>query len=183
MGKKVIIILADGFEEIEAVTVIDILRRAGIEVTVAGMSNIDIKGSRGLKVKADKKLDDAGSDFDACVLPGGGQGANNLAASRKVRELIQKMNRDKKIIASICASPAVVLVPAGVLKNKAATCYPGMQESFGNETTYKEQDIVIDGNIITSRGPATALEFSLEIAEKLAGKQTADKIRKAVLAV
>lgn len=182
MAKKTIIILADGFEEIEAVTVIDILRRTGIEVTVAGLDNIEIKGSRGLKVRADKKLAESGSDFDACVLPGGAQGANNLAASQRVTELIQKMDRDKKIIAAICASPAVVLTAAGILKNKTATCYPGMQENFGKETTYKEQVIVIDGNIITSRGPATALEFSLVIAEKLAGKETAGKVRKAVLA-
>lgn len=182
MAKKVIIVLANGFEEIEAVTAIDILRRAGIEVTVAGLGDTKARGSRGLNVIADKKLDDAGFDFDAAVFPGGVQGAANLAGSQKVKGLIEKMLQDKKIIAAICASPAILLAPMGILKNKSATCFPGMQESFGKETLYREENVVLDGNIITSRGPATALEFSLKIAEKLAGKETADRVRKALLA-
>ena len=181
MPKKAIILLAEGFEEIEAVTCIDLLRRAGIDVTVAGLSDIRVKASRGTNILADKKLDEAGSDFDACILPGGMPGAANLAGSTKVKNLIQKMNSEGKLIAAICASPAIVLAPMGILKNKTTTCYPGMQDTFGKDTTYKEENVIVDGNIITSRGPATAMEFALAIVEKLAGKETADKVRKAAL--
>ena len=182
MSKKALVVLAEGFEEIEAITTIDILRRAGIDVTVAGLNDININGSHGIKVTADRKLDAAGFDFDACIFPGGMPGATNLASSEKVKCLIQKMDQDKKLIAAICASPAIVLAPTGVLNNKSATCYPGMQENFGNEIRYKEDNVVMDENIITSRGPATALSFSLAIVERLTGKGAADKLRKATLA-
>jgi 4-methyl-5(b-hydroxyethyl)-thiazole monophosphate biosynthesis len=182
MAKKAIIILADGFEEIEAVTVIDILRRAGIDITVAGLGNINVKGSRGLNVVADKKLDELDIDYDACIFPGGMPGATNLASSGKVKTLIQKMNSTNKLVAAICASPAVVLAPTGILKNKSATCYPGMEQNFGSDVKYKDNNVVVDGNIITSRGPATALLFSLAIVEKLVGKEIADRVKKAVLA-
>ena len=88
----------------------------------------------------------------------------------------------KKLIAAICASPAIVLAPTGILKNKMATCFPGMQTHFDTDTSYKTEDVVVDDNIITSRGPGTALAFSLAIVEKLMGKETADKVRKAILA-
>ncbi|MFH1854262.1 MAG: DJ-1 family glyoxalase III [Candidatus Omnitrophota bacterium] len=182
MVKKAIVVLAEGFEEIEAVTIIDILRRAGIEVTVAALDDLKARGSHGITLLADIKLDKAGSDFDACVFPGGMPGATHLGVSEKVRELIQKMNSEKKIVAGICASPALVLAPLGILKNKNATCYPNMQTHFQQDTNYKTHDVVIDGNIITSRGPATALMFSLAIVEKLIGRVTAGKVKKAVLA-
>lgn len=182
MTKRAIIVLAEGFEEIEAITAIDVLRRAGIETVVAGLDDLKVQGSHGLTVSADILLDKAGSDFDACVFPGGMPGATHLGTSEKIQELIQKMNSQKKLIAAICASPAIVLAPTGILKNKMATCYPGMQTYFDTDTSYKAEDMVIDGNIITSRGPGTALAFSLAIVEKLIGKETADKVRKATLA-
>jgi len=181
MLKKAIIVLANGFEEIEAVTVIDVLRRAKIDITVAGLGDAKIKGSRGITVIADKKLDETGSGFDACIFPGGMPGATNLAASGKVKDLIQKMNSQGKFIAAICASPAILLAPTGILKNKSATCYPGMQDGFEKDTKYKEDSVVVDGNLITSRGPATALEFSLAIVENLVGKETAERVKKATL--
>ena len=181
MSKKAIVVLAEGFEEIEAVTCIDILRRAGIDVTVAGLEKTEVKGAHELLIRADKKLAEAGIDFDACVLPGGMPGAANLAASERLDHLIKTMHKQGKIIAAICASPALVLGPSEILKNKSATCYPGMQDKFRPQTCYKEENVVIDGNIVTSRGPATALQFSLAIAEKLAGKETSEKIRKATL--
>ena len=183
MSKKAIIVLAEGFEEIEAVTIIDILRRAGIDVTVTGLANTKVSGSHAINVVTDKKLDEVEFDFDACVFPGGMPGATNLASSEKIKSLIQKMNSDGKLIAAICASPAIVLAPIGILKNKSATCYPGLQENFGKDTNYKEDNVIIDGNIITSRGPGTALVFSLAIVEKLIGKESADKLKKATLAV
>lgn len=181
MPKKAIVILAEGFEEIEAVTCIDILRRADIEVTVAGLSE-QVTGSRGVIITADKKLDDIATDFDACILPGGMPGATNLVSSEKVKSTIKDLNQRGKIIAAICASPAVVLAPIGVLENKSATCYPGMEGHFDNNTQYKTDNVVIDGNIITSRGPATALAFSLAIVEALCGKEVSNNLKKATLA-
>lgn len=182
MAKKAIIVLADGFEEIEAVTVIDILRRAEVNITVAGLGDTKVTGSRGLNITVDKKLDEAGSDFDALIFPGGMPGATNLAASDKVKNLIQKMHSEDRLIAAICAAPAIVLAPTGILKGRSATSYPGMQKNFGKDVTYKEENVITDGNIITSRGPGTALLFALTIVEKLAGKEIKDKIKKATLA-
>ncbi len=181
MVKKAIVILAEGFEEIEASTAIDILRRAGLDVVIAGLKDIKVKGSRGMNILADKKFDEAGSDFDACVLPGGMLGAINLASSQKVRSLIKDMNKSGKIIAAICASPAIVLARLGILKGRSVTCYPGLEEKFDKDTTCKEDNVAIDGNIITSRGPATAMEFALEIVEKMCGKEMKDKLNKATL--
>ncbi len=177
MRKRALIILANGFEEIEAVTAIDILRRADIEVITAGISDIKVQGSHGITLIADKKLTAIKGDFDACVLPGGMPGAKNLASSEKVNSIIKQMNKNGKIIAAICASPAIVLAPLGILQNKTATCYPGMQENFSKETIYKKEPVVIAGNIITSRGPTTALLFALAIVEKLSGKKTSKKTR------
>lgn len=178
MRKKTLIMLADGFEEIEAITVIDILRRADIEVITAGINDIKVQGSHGITVIADKKLAQIKGDFDACVLPGGMPGATNLASSEKVNSFIKQMHKNGKIIAAICASPAIVLAPLGILQNKTATCFPGMQGNFGKKVIYKEENVVIDGNIITSRGPATTLLFALAIVEKLSGKETSEKIKK-----
>jgi len=181
MPIKAIVILAEGFEEIEAVTCIDVLRRAGIEVVVAGLNDLKVKAARNTLVLADKKLDDAGADFDACILPGGMPGAGNLAGSRAVNTLIKDMAAKNKLIAAICAAPPVVLIPTGVLKNRSATCYPGMNGSFGKDTVYKPASVVIDNNIITASGPATAMVFALAIVEKLCGKSVVDKLKKALL--
>jgi len=181
MSKKAIIVLAEGFEEIEAVTVIDVLRRSGIEVTVAGLDDLNAQGSHGITIAADVKLENAGTDFDICIFPGGMPGATHLGCSEKVQALIETMNKDKKIIAAICAAPAMVLAPIGILKNKKATCFPGMQKHFEESTAYTADSVVIDGNLITSRGPGTALAFSLAIVKKIIGEETADKVRKAVL--
>ncbi len=181
MIKKAFIILAEGFEEIEAVTSIDILRRSGVAVTITGLTNLKIKGAQGITLIADSIIDDMSSDFDACILPGGMPGSNNLASSEKVKSLILKMNNQKKIIAAICAAPALVLAPIGILYNKKATCYTGMAKNFGQETTYIEKNVVVDGNIITSQGPATSLLFALKIAEELTDKKTSDKLKKSIL--
>jgi 4-methyl-5(b-hydroxyethyl)-thiazole monophosphate biosynthesis len=182
MTKKAIVILATGFEEIEAVSVMDILRRAGIEVSIAGLDDIKICGSHGITILADKKLDDLTTiDFDACILPGGMPGAMHLSNSKKVTELIKRMHSKAKLIAAICAAPSVVLAPLGILDNKAATCYPGDQADFNPTTKYKDEAVVADGNVITSQGPATAIEFAFKIVEKLIGKETEKKLRKATL--
>lgn len=182
MAKKALIVLAEGFEDIEAVTCIDVLRRGGVEVTVTGLKDATVRASRGTVVIADKKLDEAGSGFDALVLPGGLPGATNLAASEKLNSLIKAMFQAGKIVAAICASPSVVLAPTGILKHKSVTGFPGMMENFDKSTVYLEDDVVVDGTLITSRGPATALDFALAILEKLEGGQVSGKVRKATLA-
>lgn len=182
MYKKVIIILADGFEEIEAVTVIDILRRGDIDVSIAGLGAKIIRGSHGIGITVDKIFGEIKDDFDGCILPGGMPGAVNLSNSKEVNEFIKKMNSKGKLIAAICAAPAIVLGASGVLDNKTATCYPGMQDKFSRSTTYKNTAVVIDGNIITSQGPATAFEFAFKIMEQLAGSNVMQEVRTHTLA-
>ena len=182
MTKKVLIILAEGFEEIEAATPIDVLRRAGAEVTLAGLDALEISGAHGLIFHADTELNTkSGEDYDAIVLPGGGKGAKNLASSPEVTSLIKDFNEKNKLIAAICASPAVVLAPAGILDGKRATCYPGMQDAFANETAFSEDPVVSDGNIITSRGPGTAAAFSFALLEKMGLENEAAKIRASMM--
>lgn len=181
MTKTAIVLLAEGFEEIEAITAIDTLRRAGVRVTVAGIGGTKIRGSRNITIEAEKPVEGIGDVFDAIILPGGMPGSTNLAASQDTSALIKKHFEQGKLIAAICAAPSVVLAPLGILKGKSVTGYPGMTDAFGKETTYKDDKVVVDGNIVTSRGPATALAFALTIAEALAGKETRGKLEKAML--
>lgn len=175
-------ILADGFEEIEAAAPVDLLRRAGVEVTVGGLRGVTVKSARGLSVTADAALGRISGDFDALILPGGGEGAKNLAASESVRTLILDMFKKRKWICAICASPVLVLFPTGILKGKSATCFKGMESGFDSSVKYVGQKVVVDGNIITSQGPGTAVEFALTIIEKLKGRAESEKIRKDILA-
>lgn len=181
MNKKAVIILAIGFEEIEAVTVIDILRRAGIEIIIAGVDGINITGSHGITIVTDRKLSDLKPVFDVVILPGGMPGSLHLHNSRNVNDFIKKMNLRGALIAAICAAPSVVLAPTGLLANKTATCYPGDQVDFGKDIRYKNDKVVIDGNIITSQGPGTAFEFAFAIVEKLIGAEAVKKLRKRAL--
>ena len=175
--KKVLVLLAEGFEEIEAVTPVIILRRAEVDVTIAGIDVIEVKGARGVVYKADILLKDAPVDsFDAVVLPGGMPGAENLAASSAVNDLLLHMNKNGKLIAAICAAPAVILAPLGLLDGRTATCYPGCQDGFSEKTVYSEENAVIDDNIITSRGAGTAVDFSLAVLEYLTDRKTAQGI-------
>lgn len=182
MSKKAVIILADGFEDIEAVAPADVLCRAGIETITAGLNSKSVKGSRGgIRVEADVLLDDITDLPDAVILPGGLPGATGLSKSAKVGEFIKKMNQAGKIIAAICASPALVLTPLGVLDGKKATGYPGTEKNFTSAIRYVNDRVATDGNIITSQGPGTALEFSLEIVRRFAGDKKADELAQALL--
>lgn len=181
MKKRALVILAEGFEEIEALTTVDILRRVNVEVTVAGLSGDVVKGSRGVVVKADRVLLDSDSDHDIVILPGGMPGAENLAKSSKVRKLILDMHARGKLVAAICASPALVLSPFGVLDAKKATCFPGMEPNFTARVKAVKDAVVQDGNIITSRGPATAFAFALKIAENLVGKEMTEMVARQTL--
>ena len=181
MSKKAIILLATGFEEIEAVTVIDIMRRAGIDMVIAGIESLSVTGSHGIVIAADKKLSDAWDNFDAVVLPGGMPGALHLHNSSEVNNFIKDMNAQGVLIAGICAAPSVIMAPIGLLDNKAATCYPGDQIDFAKNIRYKNKAVVVDGNIITSQGPGTAMEFAFTIVEKIIGKDIVKKLRKHML--
>jgi 4-methyl-5(b-hydroxyethyl)-thiazole monophosphate biosynthesis len=171
---NVLVPLAEGFEEIEAMTVVDVLRRAGIKVTTAGIPGTMISGSHGVRVMADVKLDSAvEKDFDALVLVGGSPGYTNLSKSGRLMKLVGNFHRDRKLVAAICGAPTV-LAEAGILANVKATVYPGLEKYIPKP---RNERTIIDGNIITSQGPATAMEFSLAIVEHLAGKDAVKNVR------
>ena len=177
---KVVMILADGFEELEAVTVIDVLRRAGIEIVSAGLHEGPVSSARQIKIIPDTVIDTISSDdFDMLVLPGGMPGSANLNADSRVKDLIRDFNAKGKMMGAICAAP-YVLADAGILNGKRATSYPSFKDKLGS-AIYEEKTVVEDDNILTSRGPGTALSFALAIAEKLTGKEKAQQIKEAML--
>ncbi|RCW49849.1 DJ-1 family glyoxalase III [Halanaerobium sp. MA284_MarDTE_T2] len=177
--KMVIIPLAEGFEEIEAVTSIDILRRAGIEVITVGLDTDVVKGAHKLKIETDKRLKDVlNYYFDAVVLPGGMPGAANLRESSELLNLIKNINAKKGLIAAICAAP-IVLEAAGVLKDREATSYPGYDSEM-ESANYSEERVVVDRNLITARGAGAAAEFALEIVKYLVGEDEAFSLKEAM---
>ena len=179
MPKKVLVAIADGTEELEAVTIIDVLRRAEAEVTVASVGDIQITAGRGVKLVADAVISDCvGSVYDLIVLPGGMPGAEHLRDSSQLVDMLKEQAASSRLYAAICASPAVVLKPHGLLKNKKATCYPSLLSELDNAEQTK---VVIDDNLITSQGPGTALEFSLKLVEMLFDKQKSQEVAKAML--
>ncbi|MBI4549408.1 MAG: DJ-1/PfpI family protein [Candidatus Omnitrophica bacterium] len=182
MSKKVVIILADGFEEIEAVTPIDVLRRAGLNVRSAGLFGKTVTGSHGLKVEADMTVEEFDGSADCLILPGGMPGSRHLNESKKVADLVRTMSGSGKWVAGICAAPALALAPAGVLEGKKATCYPGFENNFSSAVKFSPDRVVVDGNIVTSRGPGTAFDFAFGLVEKLVSKEKADELRKIMLA-
>ncbi|WP_200763864.1 DJ-1 family glyoxalase III [Nitrosophilus alvini] len=180
---KVLVPLADGFEEIEAMAIIDVLNRAGIDVTVAGLGGTEIEGANSkLKVKVPVTLDEVNAgDFDMMVLPGGLPGAEHLANSERVKEIIRELDAEGKMVGAICAAPWA-LKEAGVLEGKKHTNYPGFEEKTGIEGYIPDQKVVVDGNVITSRGPGTAICFALEIVRKLKGEDTYSQLKAGLLA-
>ena len=181
MAKTALVILAEGFEEIEAVAPVDVLRRAGVRVTVAGLTDQKVKSSRGLSIQCDVLFKDYKDLPDAVIVPGGLPGAANLGKSKELADFLKKMDQAKKIVAAICAAPALVLAPAGILDGKKATCYPGCESDFSKTTTYCQDRVVIDGHIITSQGPGTALEFALELVRQLVNPEMAETVRRKML--
>jgi 4-methyl-5(b-hydroxyethyl)-thiazole monophosphate biosynthesis len=177
---KVVVPLADGFEEVEAMAIIDVLRRAGIEVTVAGLHSGPAEGAHRVKVVPDTTIETISSDdFDMIVLPGGQPGSDNLNASEKVRGLIRDFHRKDKLTGAICAAP-YVLAAAGILEGKKATSYPSYSGKLAG-AIYQEKTVVEDGKTMTSRGPGTAVCFALAIVEKFLGKEKADAVKSAML--
>jgi len=165
---KILIPLADGFQEIEAITIIDVLRSAGIEVDTVSLMGSVVTGGHGVKIMADKKISDIEIEkYDGIVLPGGSQGVANLAKSSQLKEFLGKMNEKEKLIAAICAAP-MLLSRYHLLDKRRATIYPGMER----ELPYpRDEKVVVDGNIITSQAPGTSMEFALAIVEKLLGEE------------
>jgi protein deglycase len=178
----VLVPLAPGFEEIEAVSIIDVLRRAGIEVIAASIDRqSSVCGANGISILTEKSVEDISSDLiDMIVLPGGWGGTKILAENIKVQSLLKEMDEKGKKIGAICAAP-FALDQAGVLKN-SYTCYPSVEEQIKNKGYKASQKVVFDQNIITSRGPATAICFALEIVGVLEGNQMKQTLKEGLLA-
>ena len=174
---RVLLPIAQGSEELEAITVVDLLRRAEVDVTIAGLEPGPITASRGTTIVPDATLAEVlDEDFDMIVLPGGLPGAEHLKNDESLRELLQKMAGDGKFVCAICAAP-MVLAHAGVLDGKKATGYPGFLESSDfPKVTYTGVAVQRDGRFITSRGPGTAMDFALELIEALEGRDTRDAV-------
>lgn len=171
MNKRVLVPLASGCEELEAVTIIDLLRRAGIEVVVAGLDEGVVTASRGVRLLPDTTLDDAlKQEFDMVALPGGLPGSDNLAADPRIIEVLQKMNESGRFVGAVCAAPKV-LVRSGLLEGRSATAYPGVLQAE-HHPMISGDPVIRDGQIITSRSAGTVMDFALELIEALSGAET-----------
>lgn len=172
---KVLVPLADGCEELEAVTIIDLLRRGGIEVVSAGLKAGNVRASRGVQLVPDTTLDVAlQDDYDMVVLPGGMPGATHLKDDARIIDLLKEMAAAGKYTAAICAAP-MVLAEAGLLKDKQATSYPGALDGVPS-VSVSTAAVVQDGKVLTSRGPGTAMDFALALVETLTGAENRRKV-------
>ncbi len=174
---RVLVPLAQGCEELEAITIIDLLRRAGIEVVSAGLDDQVVTASRGTRLLPDATLDEVlNDDFDMIVLPGGLPGADHLDQDPRIHRLLERMASDGRYVAAICAAPKV-LASSGLLAGRRATSYPGVLEAMQlPDTRVSGQAVEIDDRIITSRGPGTAMDFALTLIERLAGAATRQRV-------
>ena len=171
MEKKVLVPVAQGIEEMEAITIIDVLRRANANVIVASVDKINIKASKGIEFKADRLVKDCmDEEFDLIALPGGIPGAQNLRDSKELEILLKKQAQLKKYYGAVCASPAVVLHHHGLVTPGKVTCHPGFVEMIDNGNI-DESNVVVAGNCITSRGAGTACDFALSLVELLYSKE------------
>lgn len=181
MKKQICVFLADGFEEIEGLTVVDLLRRAGVEVTsVSVTGQLRIHGAHGIHVQADKLFEEVDyREKDMVVLPGGMPGTIHLGEHEGVREVLSQFYRDEKYIAAICAAPTI-LGKAGMLKGRKATCYAGMEDAL-LDAEVVTTPVAVSDFIITSRGLGTAIDFSLELIKVLLGEEKAAEIKKSII--
>ncbi|MGQ9561357.1 MAG: DJ-1 family glyoxalase III [Candidatus Oleimicrobiaceae bacterium] len=181
--KRVLVPIADGTEELEAVTIIDVLRRAGAEVTVAGEGGLQIVGSRGTRLVADVPIAACARDsFDLIALPGGMPGAEHLRDCLPLTELLKEQVASGRLYAAICAAPVVVLQHHGLLAGRRATAHPSFADRLEDQSAVAER-VVVDGTCITSRGPGTALEFALTLVELLYGKEHALQVARPMVAL
>ncbi len=179
---KVAVLLAPGYEELEAVTVIDVLRRAGVDVIIAGLVPDPIPSARNVRIVPDTTIDNLSVDdldLDLVILPGGLPGVENLKKDERVKQLVIKMLEKGKKAAAICAAPTA-LACFGILRDKEATVYPALKNEISG-ANYKDEPVVVDGNIITSQGPGTALPFAFKLVEILINKEKAEEVANQML--
>lgn len=179
---KIVVFLADGFEEVEALTVVDYLRRMDIEVdTVSIGEEREVKGAHNIRVIADKTMAelDGLDTYSGVVIPGGLPGATNLRDDERVIDTVKTLYEKDKLVAAICAGP-VVLERAGIIKGKKITSYPGFEKELEG-AKYQASPIVVDGNIITARGPYYAVNFAISIIDYLLGKEKAEELKEDIL--
>lgn len=175
---RALVLLAEGFEEIEAVTIIDVLRRAEVSVTTASLAAAQVRGAHDITIEADTSLDQVeAAQFDALVLPGGTAGARRLREDQRVLALARAFAGAGKWTAAVCAGPTA-FEAAGILAGRRATAYPG---NALPSAIFEEERVVEDGRLITSRGPGTSLEFALTLAARFANPETAARLRQAML--
>ncbi len=179
--KKLHVLLAEGFEEIEALTPVDFMRRSDVACDlVSTEDDLVVKGAHQVEVKADMKLADWNAEESlGVVIPGGLPGATNLRDNEKVREVVKKADEEGLLIASICAGP-IVLEESGVINGRKVTSYPGFGEQLPSGE-YVEERVVVDGNMITARGPAVATDFAITIMDYLEGKEKAEELKESIL--
>ncbi|MEW7987467.1 MAG: DJ-1 family glyoxalase III [Candidatus Thiodiazotropha endolucinida] len=179
---RVLVPLAEGCEELEAVTITDLLTRADIEVVTAGLQAGPVKASRGITLVPDTTLDAVMDQaFDMMVLPGGLPGADNLDADPRIHELLKRLNQQGKFTAAICAAPKV-LAGAGLLQGRRATSYPGVLDNMDlPQVDVQLERVISDDRVITSRGPGTAMDFALELIEQLSGRETRDQVEQGLV--
>ncbi|UPA12276.1 DJ-1 family glyoxalase III [Borrelia venezuelensis] len=179
---RVAIVLANGFEEIEAIIPMDILKRGGVDPKVISLSDDKVvSSSRGFTFYADEKISDYSEDhFDLIILPGGMPGAVNLFESKDLDKILRNMNLQGKLIAAICASPAIVLSAKGLLGANKFTCYPGFENDI-TDGEFVDEDVVISNNFITSKGVGTAFEFAFTLLKIVKGERVLEDIKKQVL--
>jgi 4-methyl-5(b-hydroxyethyl)-thiazole monophosphate biosynthesis len=181
MAEKVLVPIADGSEEIEAVCIIDTLRRAGAEVTVASVGKLQVTASRGVKIVADARIADCTAQtYDCIALPGGMPGAEHLRDSAELIEMLRKQKQAGRLYAALCAAPVVALQPHDLLEQVRATCFPAFRSKL-NPAYASDERVVVDGNCATSQGPGTAIEFALKLVELLFGPAKAKEVGKAML--
>ncbi|MDH4229828.1 MAG: DJ-1/PfpI family protein [Nitrospirota bacterium] len=181
--KKVLVPLAEGFEEIEAVTVIDVLRRAGIEVVSAGLTDGPVKGSRGVTLVPDTAVHRIlENDFDMVVLPGGLPGTTNLRLDKRIHDIVRRIHEKGGYVTAICAAPTIY-AEMGFLEGRRATSHPSTRAEVTKKAgEYSDERVVVDGHFITSRAPGTAMEFAMKLVEVLAGKAMVEKVNEGVMA-
>ncbi|MBQ7512234.1 MAG: DJ-1/PfpI family protein [Prevotella sp.] len=175
--KKVYVFLADGFEDVEALIPVDVLRRGGVDVTTVSTTDFPlVQSAHGVNIEADVMFEQCDfSDADLLFLPGGMPGATNLYEHKGVCKAVVDQHAAGKKVAAICASPAVVLAPLGILDGKRATCYPGFEHAL-TDATYTADLVTVDGNVTTGEGPAAAFPFAYELLSQLVSQQTSDQI-------
>ena len=178
---KVLIPLANGFEDIEAIAVIDVLRRGGVEVVTASIhETVDVRSAHGVQMKADARFSDvADADYDAIVLPGGGEGTENLRKSEAVLARLRRQNEDRRLLCAICAAPTVLVAAGALNPGLHVTCYPTCQMELDRE--WSPAPVVVEGNVITGQAPGSAVLFALVVLKTLAGETVARKVARGMV--